>query len=170
MGRRLDLIEMFGIPEKIRCGNCKKMSYPYGLSEYSDELIFKNGTLIVKWYCGECETPESENEIELNIRIRTQKEEPFDDYYRNFPFGDCIHNFQCGGAYVCSETNRLCNSIYEDMRCGKFEWRNCVFETDENKRIDVDHVFSDCEIHISWCWKHGHWIHRKPNGDEKDEN
>lgn len=72
MGRRLDLIEMFGIPEKIECGNCKKMSYPHGLSEYSDELVFVNGVSKVIWYCGTCEE-NNENEITLNISINNEK-------------------------------------------------------------------------------------------------
>ena len=49
--------------------------------------------------------------------------EPFNDYYRQFPHGLCENNFQCGGAYVCSLTNGLCNSNYEDMRCNDFKNR-----------------------------------------------
>ena len=55
--------------------------------------------------------------------IIEKNQEPFNDYYRNFPHGPCENNFQCGGAYVCSLSNELCNSNYEDMRCSNFKSR-----------------------------------------------
>lgn len=61
--------------------------------------------------------------LELDFSDDDENEIVFDDYYKHFPYGKCNYNFQCGGAYVCSITCKLCNSNIKEMRCEKFERR-----------------------------------------------
>ena len=65
MGNRIDLMDMFDIPEELKCNKCNKLSYPHGLSEYSGEVRFVNGVLNVQWYCEYCE---GEDKNSLTIR------------------------------------------------------------------------------------------------------
>jgi len=83
--------------------------------------------------------------------------EPFNDYYRHFPRGPCENNFQCGGAYVCSLTNGLCNSKYTDMRCKDYTERyvtdKAVFDKVHYLQIKSPEIVKKFE---RWIAKEGH--------------
>ncbi len=73
MARRFDLIEMFELPEKFVCNTCKKVSYPHGLGEYSEEIQFVGGKMEVEWYCPNFECPPNKVTIMIQVRVQSPK-------------------------------------------------------------------------------------------------